>query len=218
MPLAPHQNGCAESMVKSFKQTLKKAVRRQCLTPFKLHTCLQEGVNLVNERLIGRIPNDLMMVLLEWTTSSYLALPSSQAMPQWPQKGTSSQDAVENLDDLRSVEGQVLHVDQLNEKGVKLNPSEISAIYNLKSRKMNDKTKPNIIIRFSSRKSKGSIIKQAKDVKLGNYKIYVSEPLNAQNAHIATIARRIRKSERIDSTWVRNSKVFIRELINKSKN
>ena len=46
----------------------------------------------------------------------------------------------------------------------------------------------------------------------------MSEHLTAQNAHIATIARRLRKSERIDSTWVRNGIVFIRELISKDKN
>ena len=57
-PLAPHQNGCAESMVKSCKRALKKAVGHQRLTPFELHTCFQEVANLVNERPIGRIPND----------------------------------------------------------------------------------------------------------------------------------------------------------------
>ena len=57
-PLAPHQNGCAESLVKSCKHALKKAIGEQRLTPFELHTCLQEVANLVNERPIGRIPND----------------------------------------------------------------------------------------------------------------------------------------------------------------
>ncbi|XP_033111023.1 uncharacterized protein LOC117112078 [Anneissia japonica] len=57
-PLAPHQNGCAETLVKSCKLALKKAVGEQKLTPFELHTCFQEIANLVNERPIGRIPND----------------------------------------------------------------------------------------------------------------------------------------------------------------
>ncbi|XP_071948918.1 uncharacterized protein [Antedon mediterranea] len=57
-PLAPHQNGCAEALVKSCKLALKKAVGEQKLTPFELHTCFQEIANLVNERPIGRIPND----------------------------------------------------------------------------------------------------------------------------------------------------------------
>eukprot|EP00057_Strongylocentrotus_purpuratus_P004640 XP_003729152.1 PREDICTED: uncharacterized protein LOC100889568 [Strongylocentrotus purpuratus] len=57
-PLAPHQNGCAEALVKSCKFALHKAVGSQCLTPFELYTCLVEIANLVNQRPVGRIPND----------------------------------------------------------------------------------------------------------------------------------------------------------------
>ena len=32
-PLAPHQNGCAESMVKSIKTALKKSNRRHSVNP-----------------------------------------------------------------------------------------------------------------------------------------------------------------------------------------
>ncbi|XP_014673726.1 PREDICTED: uncharacterized protein LOC106813985 [Priapulus caudatus] len=57
-PGAPHQNGCAESLVKSCKYALKKAIGEQTLTPFELYTCLLEVANLVNQRPIGRIPTD----------------------------------------------------------------------------------------------------------------------------------------------------------------
>ena len=57
-PGAPHQNGCAESLVKSCKFALKKAIGEQILTPFELYTCLLEAANLVNQRPIGRIPTD----------------------------------------------------------------------------------------------------------------------------------------------------------------
>ena len=57
-PVPPHQNGCAEALVKSCKVALKKAVGEQRLTPFELYTCLLEVASLVNERPIGRIPND----------------------------------------------------------------------------------------------------------------------------------------------------------------
>ena len=57
-PAAPHQNGCAEALVKSCKITLKKAIGEQVLTPLELQTCLVEVANLVNQRPIGRIPND----------------------------------------------------------------------------------------------------------------------------------------------------------------
>ena len=55
---APHQNGCAEALVKSVKIALKKATGETTLTPFELYTLLLEVANLVNERPIGRIPND----------------------------------------------------------------------------------------------------------------------------------------------------------------
>ena len=57
-PLAPHQNGCAETMVKSMKSALKKAIGEATLTPFELYTCLLEVANLLNQRPIGRIPED----------------------------------------------------------------------------------------------------------------------------------------------------------------
>ena len=57
-PAAPHQNGCAEALVKSCKLALKKAVGEHVLTPFELYTCLLEVANLVNQRPIGRPPND----------------------------------------------------------------------------------------------------------------------------------------------------------------
>ncbi|XP_078384112.1 uncharacterized protein LOC144666577 [Oculina patagonica] len=57
-PDAPHRNGCSEAMVKTVKKSLKKAIGDTVLTPFELYTCLLEVANLVNQRPIGRIPND----------------------------------------------------------------------------------------------------------------------------------------------------------------
>ena len=57
-PGAPHQNGCAEALVKSVKIALKRAIGETTLTPFELYTLLLEVANLVNQRPIGRIPND----------------------------------------------------------------------------------------------------------------------------------------------------------------
>ena len=57
-PTAPHHNGCAEAMVRSTKRALKIAIGEQILTPFKLLTCLFEVSNLLNQRPVGRIPND----------------------------------------------------------------------------------------------------------------------------------------------------------------
>jgi transposase InsO family protein len=57
-PLAPHQNGCSEAMVKSVKQAMKKAIGYALLTPFELYTCVLEAANLVNQRPIARVPTD----------------------------------------------------------------------------------------------------------------------------------------------------------------
>ena len=57
-PAAPHHNGCAEALVKTAKKALKTAIGEQILTPFELYTCLLEAANLINQRPIGRIPND----------------------------------------------------------------------------------------------------------------------------------------------------------------
>ena len=57
-PAAPHQNGCAEVLVKGCKIGLKKAMGNHILTPFELYTCVLEIANLVNQRPVGRVPND----------------------------------------------------------------------------------------------------------------------------------------------------------------
>ena len=53
-----HQNGCTEALVKGCKFALKKTKGHQVLIPFKLYTCLLKVANLMNQRSIGRIPND----------------------------------------------------------------------------------------------------------------------------------------------------------------
>ena len=88
-PAAPHQNGCAEALVKSCKFALKKAIGDQVLTPFELYTALLEAANLVNQRPIGRIPNDP-------DDGSYLCPNdmllgrASSAVPQGPFKETNN--------------------------------------------------------------------------------------------------------------------------------
>lgn len=57
-PAAPHQNGCAEALVKTCKRALKVAVGEQRLSPLELYTCFLEAANLVNQRPIGWIPKD----------------------------------------------------------------------------------------------------------------------------------------------------------------
>ena len=46
-PAAPHQNGCAEALVKKCNNALRKAIGSQLLTPFELYTVFLEVANLV---------------------------------------------------------------------------------------------------------------------------------------------------------------------------
>ena len=57
-PAAPHQNDCAEYLVKTAKIALKIAKGEQVLTLSDLFTCLLEIANLVNQCPIGRVPSD----------------------------------------------------------------------------------------------------------------------------------------------------------------
>lgn len=47
-----------KSLLKMCKIALKGAIGDQVLTPFELYTCLMEVGNLMNQRPIGRLPND----------------------------------------------------------------------------------------------------------------------------------------------------------------
>ena len=53
-----HINISSEAMVKTKKKAIEKAIGDMVLAPFELYTCLLEVANLVNQRPIGRIPND----------------------------------------------------------------------------------------------------------------------------------------------------------------
>lgn len=57
-PTAAHQNGCAESLVKTTKLSILRAIGDATLAPMELQTILFEVANLMNQRPIGRLPND----------------------------------------------------------------------------------------------------------------------------------------------------------------
>lgn len=88
-PAAPHQNGCTEALVKSCKFALKKAIGDHVLTPFELYTALLEVANLVNQRPIGRIPNDPNDGSYICPNDMLLGRASS-AIPQGPFKDTNN--------------------------------------------------------------------------------------------------------------------------------
>ena len=86
-PTAPHQNGCAEAMVKSCKRAIKKAIGDNKLTPFELYTCFQEIANLINQRPIGRVSTDPNEGTYLCPNDILLGRPSSE-IPQGPFRET----------------------------------------------------------------------------------------------------------------------------------
>ena len=57
-PDAPWQNGCSEALLKSVKKAIKNAIGSQILMFSELMIVFYEVANLVNERPIGRQPED----------------------------------------------------------------------------------------------------------------------------------------------------------------
>ena len=102
------------------------------------------------------------------------------------------------------VEEQVL--EQLAERGVSIEEDEISACHTL-GRQQEDGTQK-VIIRFMSLKSKVNVMRSTK--KLRGTKIFINEHLTKKNAGIARAARELRRNGKIESTWVKDCKVFIK--------
>ena len=101
-------------------------------------------------------------------------------------------------------------VDFMNEIGIPLKKSDISACHTLGSR---DKSRPQpIVVRLVSRKTKTMMMMNAKKLK-GNQsqgKVYINEHLSKKNSGIARAARKLKKNDNILSTWTRNCCVFVK--------
>ena len=99
-PLAPHQNGCTESLVKTSKRAIKVAIGEQVLSPLELYTFFLECANIVNQRPIGRLlsdPNDGSYLC----PNDLLLGRASAAVPPGPFRGTSTfKDRVELVQQL----------------------------------------------------------------------------------------------------------------------
>lgn len=104
----------------------------------------------------------------------------------------------------RSAELQVAAF--LHSKGITFNADDLEACHPLPRRHSRDK--PAIIIRFTSRKRKIELLKQGRQLK--GTEVYLNEHLTRKNAEIAKRARQLRKQNKIQSTWIRNCKTFIK--------
>ena len=113
------------------------------------------------------------------------------------------------LDDL-PVEKQLPSA--LGDKGIVLHPKSVSACHVLPPRNKDNGNiqPPREIIRFTSRKAKTVITKQAKQLKGIN--IYINEHLTSTNQTLAWAARQLKKKGLITSTMTVDCKVVVRPL------
>lgn len=137
--------------------------------------------------------NDLIVSGLETRHRSYARAVATRA---------SSVDTSES--ELQTLEEQVVAF--FVNKGMPIDSKDIEGCHSLPSK--DKKTKPTIIIRFTSRKKKIVLLKQGKKLKGSN--VYINEHLTRKNADIARKARFLRKTSKIQSTWTNNCKVFIK--------
>lgn len=116
--------------------------------------------------------------------------------------GKDGEDAP--VEELQTLEQQVIKF--LQTKNVSIQSHHIAACHTLPRK--DSKTKPAIILRFVSRKTKIELLKQGK--KLKGTGVYLNEHLTKKTAEIARQARSLRKQNKIQATWTRNCKVMIR--------
>ena len=112
------------------------------------------------------------------------------------------------LNELQTLEEQVIHF--FHSKQIAIEKESISACHLLPKRASNraGQTEPNIIMRFANRKHKTDLLRQGRKLKGTN--VFMNEHLTKKNADMARCARLLRKQNKINSTWTRDCKIWIR--------
>ena len=110
-----------------------------------------------------------------------------------------------------SLEDQI--VGFLQDNDIPIDKSQISACHTLPASTAGS-PKP-VVIRFVSRKSKTAVLKNSKNLRDLDIvpKVYINEHLTHKNAEIAKKARQLRRQKKIENTWTRNCKVFVKVKI-----
>lgn len=124
-------------------------------------------------------------------------------------------DAEAPQEELATLEEKVVKF--FSSKGIDIDKKDISACHTLSAGNRSASTNtsqhrttapPRIIVRFSNRKAKVNVLKWGK--KLRGTNVYVNEHLTAKQANLAKTARLLRKQGKIQSTWTRNCKIFVK--------
>lgn len=91
-----------------------------------------------------------------------------------------------------------------NKMAIKLDPDDLENVHLLPSR-----NKPLlVIVRFVSRKKKYEVMKAKSTLKGKN--IYINDHLTRLNAEVFKKTRELKKQNKLEATWTRNGKVFIK--------
>ena len=106
-------------------------------------------------------------------------------------------------------------VDFLQSKGIPIEQSSISACHTLPTRDTS-RIKP-IVVRFTNRKAKIAVLMNRQNLKetekSPKERVYVNEHLTTKNSNIAKQGRNLRKRGKIEGTWTKNCKVFVKVVV-----
>ncbi|KAI9999416.1 hypothetical protein NQD34_018229 [Periophthalmus magnuspinnatus] len=93
----------------------------------------------------------------------------------------------------------------LHGRGIEMDLEDIEACHPLPT---GNGRSPAVIMRFVNRKNKLALLKQGRKLKGTN--VFMNDHLTRRNAEIAKKARLLRREHKIQHTWVRNCKIFIK--------
>ena len=100
-------------------------------------------------------------------------------------------------------------VDFCKQNGIEFSSNNISTCHTLG--KPRDGIKRMILVKFTNRKIKEHIPKNKK--KLKGTGVFVNEHLSPKNVDISIFARTLRRQNKIQNTWTRNCKVYIKLMV-----
>lgn len=142
----------------------------------------------------------------QYTRRDDLIITGLEVKHQTYAKAAANQITTEDApqEELLTLEKQV--VTFLQGRDIDIQHENISICHTLPRK--SDKFKQSIVIRFTSRKSRNSVMLQAK--KLKGTSVYINEHLTKKNGTIAREARLLKKQKKIVATWTRNGNIWIR--------
>lgn len=184
---------CLSNMMKKHEQEIlllqdENAALRAELNAEQKRVQELERYSRVDNIIISGLPESYASA-----TGSYSASPDENA-------------GVENVAESETAFVQFCH-EKLN---VVIKDTDISIAHRLK-KGPNDRYRP-MIIRFTSRKARQSVLDARKKLRGSSEKVYINEHLTTQASKLFQIARRLWKQNKVASAWTWNCRVYIKKL------